>query len=57
LLDRASASNEAMLKLHFRDGVLDVIPADGPVSPPGRNPPSAPRAKPKASEPRQSSLF
>ncbi|KPF75662.1 exodeoxyribonuclease VII large subunit [Blastomonas sp. AAP25] len=57
LLDRASAQNEPSLALHFRDGVLDVVPADGPVPPPPRTPPAAARPKPQATEPRQSSLF
>ncbi|MDM7928983.1 exodeoxyribonuclease VII large subunit [Blastomonas fulva] len=57
LLDRASAQREPSLALHFRDGVLDVVPADGPVPPPPRTPPAAVRPKPQATEPRQSSLF
>jgi exodeoxyribonuclease VII large subunit len=57
LLDRASAADEPSLALHFRDGVLDVLPADGPVPPPGRTPPPAPRPKAKPAEPRQTSLF
>lgn len=42
VLDRAVAAGEARLLLHFRDGVLDVVPADGPATPP------APTARPKA---------
>lgn len=51
LIDKAAAAAEPSLKLHFRDGVLDVVPVDGPVAPP------TPRAKPKPSEARQPSFL
>lgn len=51
LIDKAAAAGEPSLKLHFRDGVLDVAPADGPVTPP------AARPKPKPAEPRQPSFL
>ena len=51
LIDKATASGEPMLKLHFRDGTLDVAPVDGPVAPP------APRPKPKPSQSRQPSFL
>ncbi len=51
LIDKASASGEPALKLHFRDGVLDVVPVEGPVVPP------APRSKAKPPEARQPSFL
>jgi exodeoxyribonuclease VII large subunit len=57
LLDRAAAAGEPRLALHFRDGLLDVVPIDGPVPSSGRTPSPAPRAKAKPVEPRQTSLF
>lgn len=51
LIDKAAAAAEPSLKLHFRDGVLDVVPVEGPVAPP------TPRAKPKPSEARQPSFL
>ena len=63
LLDRAAAAGEPRLTLHFRDGVLEVVPAGeipgGPATPAPRAADPAPRTKAKAetAEPRQSSLF
>lgn len=60
VLDRAVAAGEARLMLHFRDGVLDVVPADAAPSPPaGGATPAAPppRAKPKAAHPHQPSFL
>jgi exodeoxyribonuclease VII large subunit len=51
LIDKASATGEPWLRLHFRDGMLDVAPVDGPPTPP------APRSKPKPSEARQPSFL
>ncbi len=51
LIDKASATGEPALTLHFRDGTLDVAPVDGAVPAP------APRAKPKPSEARQPSFL
>ncbi len=53
LLDRAAAVGEPALVLHFRDGLLDVVPADAPAS----TPPAAPRARAKPAEPRQASFL
>lgn len=59
LLDRVQAAGEARLMLHFRDGVLDVVPIDNAAGGAGASSARAPapRAKPKPAEPRQSSLF
>lgn len=59
LLDRAAASGEPRLTLHFRDGMLDVVPAEAAASssPPAGPPPTASRPKPKPAEPRQASFL
>ena len=36
LVSRATAAGEAALTLHFRDGVLGVMPEDGAAIPPAR---------------------
>lgn len=56
LIDKAAAAREPRLTLHFRDGVLDVSPADG-SSPPPSSPAPAVRTKPKPAEPRQASFL
>ena len=67
LLDRAAAAGEPRLLLHFRDGVLAVVPADDPGPPgallaapapaPAAVPAPAPRAKAKAAKPHQPSFL
>ncbi len=51
LMTRAQAAGVPMLSLHFRDGVLAAMPADGPANPRPANPrpanprPAGPRAR------------
>ena len=56
LIDKAVAVREPRLTLHFRDGTLDVAPADGPPPPPVSPTPTA-KAKPRPAEPRQASFL
>ncbi|MCH2237159.1 MAG: exodeoxyribonuclease VII large subunit [Blastomonas sp.] len=56
LIDKAVAVREPRLTLHFRDGTLDVAPADGPPPPPVSPTPAA-KTKPRPAEPRQASFL
>lgn len=56
LIDKAGAAREPCLTLHFRDGTLDVAPADGPPPPPSSLAPAA-KPKPRPAEPRQASFL
>jgi exodeoxyribonuclease VII large subunit len=57
LIDKVVAAREPRLTLHFRDGTLDVAPADGPPPPPPSSPAPVAKAKPKPAEPRQASFL
>jgi exodeoxyribonuclease VII large subunit len=56
LMTRAQAASVPALSLHFRDGVLAAVPADGPISPPRPVASRAPASR-KADAPEQGKLL